>query len=336
MEIQVVPVSTYDASHQSLALSGQEYIVWDVALDQTVLAVLGGVQYAEGADTTAARATASRHLRRVLFIYLSRKLRRYEHTAAAFGRLAAEEPPISGLPVFAEQVVGEIYDMQRMLMFFHEAAHALFRARPLLRETTVMRTEQLMAGVGGLLTPDEIAAHHPEFAEEASAEQRRRFIEELACDYQGFGLTSLAIPLAPGLPRRSWQDSIGILYGASAALATIERGLKLATSKWAAFARATGDGREIVNDAVVLPDYLTERPAFTVRRWNGLLALQAVLKALGAELHVDAYAWQDYILAKCAVVDEAVERYLIGGLNELASLEFLAKVFSRAHLHRSG
>jgi hypothetical protein len=335
MEIQVVPVSTYDASHQSLALSGREYIVWDVTLDQTVLAILAGMQYAEGADTVEARAIAGHHLHRVLFIYLSRKLRRYGHTAAAFMQLASEQPPVYGFPVFAAEVVDEMYHIQRMLMFYHEVAHALFRAQPQLRETTMANTEQLLAGVGGLLTPEEIAAGHPEFADETADEQRRRFVEELACDYQGFGLTAMTVPRAPGLPRRSWQDSFGVLYGAGVALATIERGLKLATSKWAAFARATDDGREIGHDAVVLSEYLTERPAFTVRRWNTLLALQATLKQLGTEQHVDAYAWHDYILAKSAAHYVAVERYVIGGLNELSTLEFMAKVFSRAHYHRS-
>jgi hypothetical protein len=90
-----------------------------------------------------------------------------------------------------------------------------------------------------------------------------------------------------------------------------------------------------VQDAVVLPDYLTERPSFSVRRWNTFYALQTVLTRLGNELQVDAHAWHDYVLAKCAPFTADAEVYLIEGLNELATPEFLAKVFALANLHRS-
>jgi hypothetical protein len=345
LDIDVVSASTFDASHRFLTLSKRQYIVWDVALNRTVLALLIGMQYVRLAHSDAVqgdelRARAESHLRSVLFTYLARKLRRYPHTSAAFAWLASEHPACQ-LSVLPEaDVIRDIFNIQRMLMYYHEVAHAFFLAHPSMFEQCAAKTRISLDHIEEFTTDPErfssehIEAYFPEFSADSPERRLGRYVEELACDYQAFILTGMAVPASRVISARAWQDCFGLLFGASEMLATIERTLKLAALKWTTFARATGDGAQLTDESLHLADFVNERPMATLRRWHTILALQRCLSEVGSALDVDAYEWQEYIIEKFSGMKSVLQEYLLGQINAMAVPEFVAKVFARANVHR--
>jgi|GEM_PF-7131855 len=346
--LEIVSVATSAHSHKYLRLSARSYLVWDMALNRTLWELCRSLQYHRMALSLQGSAEAAKYeevaaalFRRMLFSYLSQKLARFPHTASAFALLAAEATRADFQPdVPDEPHISEFHSIQRMLMFYHEANHALLAERPELRRLANESLRQLLTKVQ-LLVQEEILkkdfdALYPEFRSLSDEERFSHFAEELNCDTQAFVLASMALPSVPGLKRRAWQDSVGMLFGAAAMLATFERVLKLAVSKWSDFARQSGDGQNITEGTVALHEYLSERPIFFIRRWNNMIALQAVLTRLGSALSVDAWEWAPYVMEKARGMTEAMEEHAVGNLNSLATPEFMAKVFARARLNREG
>jgi hypothetical protein len=125
-----------------------------------------------------------------------------------------------------------------------------------------------------------------------------------------------------------------MIVGASFMLSTIERVLKLAVTKWTDFAVHSKDCAEITHESVVLPNFLGDRPLSFIRRWNTVIALQYALDRIGRSLGVDAFEWQQYIMEQFQGGNDALEEHLLSELNDLASLEFMAKVYARGELER--
>jgi hypothetical protein len=346
LDVEVVPTSTFDESHRFVPLSGEQYLVWDTALNRTVFGVIVSLQYARMANSEPdadrkdrIRTFSESILRKTLFVYLSRKLRAFSYTSKAFGWLA-EECGITGKVAIPQpEAVHEIFDMQRMLMFYHELSHAYFNLRPDLFAVCRERTIELLKGATEIwsegITPEDVSMYYPEFASLDASDRLGRYVEELACDYQGFILVGMALPNAPSIPTHAWQDSIGFLFGASTMLAQTERFLKQSTVKWMEFARATADCAELPEEALDLPDFFKERAMFLVRRWNCALALQSTLTRLGTALNVDAFKWQEYIIEKFSGMNETLEEHTLQGLNALSTPEFIAKLYARGQFLRT-
>jgi hypothetical protein len=345
LDIEVVPVSTSDSTHRYLRLTGRQYIIWDEALNGTIANILIASQLGRLAnswpgDATARdiRTLASNYLRQVLFIYIARKLRRFPHTSAAFYWLASDVGTLDqNVPIIEREATQDIYRIQLMLMFYHEVAHAYFHEHQDRFDETASKTRHLLEAVKdswteGLLLGD--IAHYPEFSSLTPSGRFDHYVEELACDHQAFVLTCMALPAAPFISPRSWQDSLGFAFGASSTLALIERSLKMASAKWSEFAEATGDGTGATPDSLELPSYLENRRLFYIRRWNTITALQPVLKHISSTLGEDAFSWQEYIIEKFSGLNEALEEQLVSELNGTANLEFLGRVLARAQIHR--
>lgn len=343
--VDIVPVSSSDASHKYVHFSGRHYIVWDVALNEILWRFMVGMQYerlaigvGEGQESSRFRALASTIFRHTLFSYLAQKLARFPHTAGAFAKLASEEPAATQSVTIPEgDLIAELSAMQRLLMFYHETTHALHVERDNLRGQSVVSLTSLMEQLPTIVADESALAADldiafPEFTALTDEQRLTHFAEELDCDLQSFVFASMALLNAPGIQRRAWQDAIGMLFGASAMLATIERVLKLSVSKWSEFAHESSDGEELTTRSIVMEQYLKDRPLFFVRRWNTLIALGAVLERLGKARAEDALAWQEYVVGKTQGLVEVLEEYLFRELNALATLQFIAKVAARARV----
>ena len=341
--VDVVSIDSSDLSHKYVNFSGRHRIVWDVALNQVLWWLMVGMQHerlanslADPVEISRSRALASTVFRHTLFSYLAQKLTRFPHTATAFARLASEEPASAQVvPILEGDLIAELSAMQRLLMFYHETTHALHVERDNFRRQAVFSLKSLMdelpklvGGESALGVDLEIA--FPEFAALAEEERLTHFAEELDCDLQAFVFASMALPAAPGIPRRAWQDTIGLLFGASSMLAIMERVLKISVSKWSEFARESSDGEILCENAIVMDQYLRDRPLFYLRRWNTLIALNASLERRGQARGEDAFAWQGYVIGKTKGLIESLDEYLGRELNALATSQFLAKVFARA------
>jgi hypothetical protein len=342
--MEVVPVSTSDVSHKYVRLQGRHYLVWDVALNETLWRFLMGMQYArlavgmsEHPNAEQFSEVATSLFRHTLFTYLGRKLTRFPHVAGAFNRLASEEPAAQQSPKMLErELMVELSNMQRLLMFYHEATHAILAERESLRTRSRESLTQLLSRLNTIAVDRALGADfdaaYPELANLNADERLTHFAEELNCDLQAFVFASMVLPNTPGIERRAWQDSIGLLFGASAMLASAERVLKLSVSKWTEFARESSDGQELTDRSVVLEQFVSDRPLAYLRRWNTMLAINAVLERLGKTRAEDAFQWQTYVVEKAQGLIEALDEYLVVELNALATPEFIAKVFARAKL----
>lgn len=342
--LEVVPVSTSDVSHKYIRLLGRHYIVWDVALNEVLWRFLLGMQHkrlaigmGEGSEAERFGALASTIFRHTLFTYLSRKLTRFPRTAAAFSMLALEEPAAThSLKMPESDLMAELSSMQRILMFYHEASHAVLVERESLRDRARASLAQLLERLGAMVAEvamgSDFDASFPEFSSLISDQRLVHYAEELNCDLQAFVFASMALPRAPGIPRRAWQDTIGLLFGASAMLASLERVLKLSVSKWNEFATESSDGEALTPRSIVMQQYLSDRPSFYLRRWNTLIALDAVLKRLGRARAEDAFKWQEYVIVKTQGLIEALEEYLVHEFNAIATHEFIAKVAARQRM----
>ena len=317
--IEVVPADTADISHKYVRLLGRHYVVWDVALNQALWQFLVGMQYerlANSADNVGDRLrfrdVASSVFRDTLFNYLARKLAKFPHTASAFADLGGQEPATKRPQDIPEvDLIIELTMMQRLLMFYHEVSHAVLAEREELRARSMSSLTQFFDRLGPMVAEQALAADFdrmfPEFTKLQRDERFMHFAEELNCDLQAFMFASMAIPAAPGMPRRAWQDSIGLLIGASEVLSISERVLKLSVSKWTEFARESSDGRELTASSIDLKQYVSDRPLFHMRRWNTATAVAQVLHRIGRDRGEDAFAWAEYVGAKTRGVVEAAE-----------------------------
>lgn len=341
----VIPIDSSDVSHKYVNFSGRHYIVWDVALNSVLRILLTGLQYDRLAnsaqsslESTKFRSISSAAFRHALFVYLNRKLSRFPRTARAFSILASDYIPLTkSLSVPEADIVAELLSMQRMLMFYHEMSHALHVERPEFRHRAITALSGILNKVGPLVASGfslgrDFENAFPEFSKLVGDERLKHFAEELDCDLQAFVFTSMALPNAPEIPRRAWQDTIGLLFGASATLGSIERVLKLSVSKWSNFARESSDSKELTRESIVLEQFVEDRPLFYVRRWNTSLAVTAALERLGRARNEDAMIWLKYVVEKMQGFVEALDEYLIRELNKLATLEFIAKVYARAQI----
>jgi hypothetical protein len=343
--IGVIPISSSDVSHKYVRFSGRHYVVWDVALNEILWRFLVGMQYerlatdaGEGQESTQLRELASMIFRHTLFSYLAQKLTRFPRTAVAFAKLASEEPiATQSVPVLEGDLIEELLAMQRLLMFYHETTHALHVERDDLRSQAMAALARLLKRLPTIVADESALAADlniafPEIAASNDEQRLAHFAEELNCDLQAFVFASMALPKAPGFQPRAWQDSIGMLFGASALLAALERMLKLSVSKWTEFARESSDGAELTTRSIAMEQYLRDRPLFYVRRWNTMIAIGQVLERLGKARAEDALAWQEYVVVKTQGLIEALEEYLVREHNALATIKFIAKVASRAQV----
>ncbi len=344
---EIVPVSTSDASHKYVRISGHHYVVWDVRINEILSRLLVGMQYlrlaigvGESPESKNYRRIASSVFRHTLFSYLEQKLTRFPNTAKAFANIASEElAATQSFHAPEADLIAELSAMQKMLMFYHETTHALHAESDELRVESIAKLTRLLKSLRPMVTDEfesrlgaDLDIAFPEIAKATDEQRLGHFAEELNCDLQAFVFTSMAIPNAPGVPQRAWRDSIGMLFGASAMLAIFERVLKLSVSKWSEFARLSSDGKELTTQSIGAENYLQDRPLFHVRRWNTLIAIGAVLERLGEARGEDALVWEEYVIMKTQGLIEAFEEYLVGGYNSLANPEFVAKVFARANV----
>jgi hypothetical protein len=317
-------------------------LVWDISLNNILWKLHLSLQYKrlansikDSANTAHYKKVGSTLFRHTLFTYLAHKLAHFPRISSAFSQLASEEALAGLQPEMPEtELIAEFCSMERMLMFYHEAIHAVFSERLELRDRSNEALRQLLTGIRPHVSETElwrdIDTFFPEFRALTNDERFSHFAEELNCDFQAFVLASMILPNAPGLMRKAWQDSIGMLFGAGMMLSTFERVLKLAVSKWQNFAGESSDGEVAAESALMLADFISERPLFFARRWNCIVALQAVLSRLGTALSVDAFEWQPYVMAKSQGMVEALEEHAVGELNSMATLEFIAKVIARS------
>lgn len=343
--VEIVPVSTSDASHKYVRFLGQHYIVWDVRLNEVLSQLLVGMQYerlaigiGKSPESEQYRRIASAVFRHTLFSYLEQKLARFPRTAGAFANLASEEKEATqSLSVPEGDLIAEISALQKMLMFYHETTHIVHAERNELRDQSIASLTMLLKSLGPIVADvssleADLDIAFPEIANLTDEQKLGHFAEELDCDLQAFVFTSMALPNAPGLKRCAWQDSVGLLFGASGMLAAFERVLKLSASKWSEFARESSDGKELTTSSIFMEQHLQDRPLFYVRRWNTLIAINTVLERIGNARREDALVWQDYVIEKAQGLVEALEEYLVREYNYLATPEFIAKVFARANV----
>ncbi|MDA9483449.1 hypothetical protein XI07_15805 [Bradyrhizobium sp. CCBAU 11445] len=342
-------ISSSTASHQAIKAASGWFIVWDNVLARTCSDLLYGFgsrhlahQLASATDASNANQFASSVCRRAFAAYFANRLVGHPYVSAAFAMLACEET--KGADLLNEpalKFVSRINELQKMMMFFHEFSHVFFDCKPEFHARCVDTMEVLLDRVGEMQKRDEIYNKAAPVALRSSREldpsspvnQKRGYINELACDYQAFYLTCLEDSNGDGR-LIDWKDALGMCVLASQMLGNLEANLNMGVLALLDVCRCTeGFSRiEGLDISGIQARMKAEQPRLLVRQWNTILSLQRVLNDVGKSMGLDAHKHQDQILEAFSAANVTWNEAIAVDFGAFFTPEYLAKIVSRVSL----